>query len=472
MTLTHIFVFTAIGLGSAWLLPKQRGWVMFGVSIVALFWLQPGTPIRNLGFWLPMASLGGTAIVWAITQGPTTRLGSRDDRRPTTIAALIIVVLVLLMGLLRYIALPFPFLAAQPPMLPVVLMGLGVVFALVLAAAQWPASTRVWWAFVFGLIALFIVLKAEPLAQGVSAILRTLNQQNPAEANARDLSWLGFSYSAFRLIHVLREKQNNKLPALSLREFITYVLFFPALTAGPIDRSERFVKDLRAPFALDEATLIEATRRIVIGIFKKFALADTLALLALNEVNAAQLRPGMWAWVVVFAYALRIYLDFSGYTDIALGLARWFGIKLPENFNRPYLKPNLTQFWNSWHISLSQWFRAYWFNPLTRSLRQSAVGNRQWAVIFLSQSSTMLLIALWHGITLNFVAWGVWHALGLFVHNRWADFAKTKGWTQQRRFTNGLGNAATFVFVTLGWVWFALPSIRLSLSVFMRLIGL
>ena len=386
--------------------------------------------------------------------------------------ACVIALVVLLIGLLRTIELPFAFLASQPPQLWAVLIGLAICATLVLAATRLPATQRLGWAFVLGLIALFVLLKAEPFAQAISQILRSLNQQNAAEASARDLSWLGFSYIAFRLIHVLREKHNNKLPAMALHEFVVYVLFFPALTAGPIDRSDRFIKDLRAPFVLDEATATEATRRILIGIFKKFALADTLALIALNEMNAAQLRPGVWAWMVVFAYALRIYFDFSGYTDIALGLARWFGIKLPENFNNPYLKPNLTQFWNNWHMSLSQWFRAYWFNPLTRALRQSPIPNPQSLIIFLSQSSTMLLIALWHGITLNFVAWGVWHALGLFVHNRWAEFAKTKGWAQPRPVTNLLGTAATFVFVSLGWVWFALPSVNLSLAVFKRLVGL
>jgi D-alanyl-lipoteichoic acid acyltransferase DltB (MBOAT superfamily) len=468
VTLTHIFVFTAISIGSALLLNKWRSWVMLVVSVLALFWLQPGTPIRNLGFWLPIASLALTAIVWAITHRSTL-----PHPRSAITTAIVILIVVLLIGLLRYIELPREMLfAVQPPQVWAVLMGLVVVVALVLTATRLPATPRAWWALVLGLIALFVVLKAEPLAQAISWVLRSLNQQNLAEANARDLNWLGFSYIAFRLIHVLREKHNNKLVTLSLQEFVVYVLFFPALTAGPIDRSDRFVKDLRAPFALEEAATMQAVRRILIGIFKKFALADTLSLIALNETNAAQLQPGGWVWVVVFAYALRIYLDFSGYTDIALGLARWFGIKLPENFNNPYLKPNLTQFWNSWHMSLSQWFRAYWFNPLTRALRQSKspIANHQSLIVFLSQSSTMLLIALWHGITLNFVAWGVWHALGLFVHNRWAEFAKTKGWAQPRRITNLFGTAATFVFVSLGWVWFALPSVELSLTVFQKIV--
>jgi D-alanyl-lipoteichoic acid acyltransferase DltB (MBOAT superfamily) len=98
--------------------------------------------------------------------------------------------------------------------------------------------------------------------------------------------------------------------------------------------------------------------------------------------------------------------------------------------------------------------------------------NRQAAIILLGQSSTMLLIALWHGISWNFVVWGIWHALGLFVHNRWADFAKSKGWATPRPWANVLGAWVTFNFVALGWVWFALPTLPLSWGVFKKLIGL
>jgi D-alanyl-lipoteichoic acid acyltransferase DltB (MBOAT superfamily) len=212
----------------------------------------------------------------------------------------------------------------------------------------------------------------------------------------------------------------------------------------------------------------------------------------LNTVNAAQVNASGWMWVIVYAYALRIFFDFSGYTDIAIGLGRLFGIKLPENFDRPYLKQNLTLFWNSWHMTLAQWFRAYYFNPVTRALRSPKETRflpaqgffRQPAFIILfGQITTMLLIGLWHGITWNFVAWGAWHAAGLFIHNRWAEFqrkrhandsdgaepASAPPW--RNRLTNTLSIVVTFHFVALGWVWFALPGIDQSLVVFRRLLG-
>ncbi len=119
--------------------------------------------------------------------------------------------------------------------------------------------------------------------------------------------------------------------------------------------------------------LLQGGLRIATGCFKKFVLADALSLFALNEVNAPLLKSSGWAWLLLYAYSFRLLLDFSGYTDIAIGLGSVMGFSLPENFHRPYLKADLTSFWNSWHITLAQWFRAYVFNPLTRALRGRTV---------------------------------------------------------------------------------------------------
>jgi alginate O-acetyltransferase complex protein AlgI len=210
------------------------------------------------------------------------------------------------------------------------------------------------------------------------------------------------------------------------------------------------------------------------GILKKFVIADSLAILALNETNAAQVASPFWVWVLLYAYAFRIFFDFSGYTDIAIGLSQLLGIRLPENFDRPYLRPNLTAFWNSWHITLALWFRAYFFNPLTRLLRGRALPTL--TVIFLAQMSTMLLIGLWHGVSLNFAAWGAWHGLGLFIHNRWSTWGRGRfTFLETSPRLQGVANAAgimlTFHYVVLGWVWFALPGPGLSWNVLRKLFG-
>jgi D-alanyl-lipoteichoic acid acyltransferase DltB (MBOAT superfamily) len=171
---------------------------------------------------------------------------------------------------------------------------------------------------------------------------------------------------------------------------------------------------------------------------------------------------------------LRIYFDFSGYTDIAVGVGRIMGIKLPENFDAPYFKSDLTTFWNSWHITLTQWARSYFFNPLTRALRSRSMAMP--LIIIIGQLGTMLLIGLWHGVTWNFVAWGLWHGVGLYLHNRYLDFMKPRlaaldERPQLKRLTDVFGMLITFHYVALGWVWFALPNVELSLKVFGKLFG-
>ncbi|MBA4385132.1 MAG: hypothetical protein C0410_10390 [Anaerolinea sp.] len=330
---------------------------------------------------------------------------------------------------------------------------------------------------IFGLLVIFASLKLPILTEWLSGVLRLWSNQSRELASALDLRWLGFSYIAFRLIHTLRDRQNGRLPAMALDEYFIYMLFFPAISAGPIDRSERFIKDLRQPFIPTADALGGASKRLVIGLLKKFVAADLLAMIALNATNATQVNSSGWAWVLVYAYTFQIFFDFSGYTDIAIGMGLLVGIKLPENFNAPYLKPNLTQFWNNWHMTLTQWFRAYFFNPFTRALRSAKKPVPVWMVILITQVATMTLIGVWHGITLNFVLWGLWHGLGMFIQNRWSDWTKPLSVRIQEKpvlnkvvtiFTTLL----TFQFVALGWVWFALPSMDLSLRVFSRLFGM
>jgi D-alanyl-lipoteichoic acid acyltransferase DltB (MBOAT superfamily) len=275
--------------------------------------------------------------------------------------------------------------------------------------------------------------------------------------------WLGFSYVAFRLLHTLLDRKAGRLPPVALAEYVNYVIFFPSFTAGPIDRLERFTRDLDSPLALDRDGWLQAGSCFFLGLFKKFVLADALAWVALNDVFAPQVRSSVWMWALLYSYSLRIYFDFSGYTDIAIGLGRLLGVRLPENFASPYLKPNLTQFWNSWHMTLTQWFRSYVFNPFTRAMRSGKSAVPAFLVILLAQIITMVLIGLWHGVTLGFVLWGLWHGMGLFIQNRWSDYMKAHrpAWAETRtgqRVLQYSGIFLTFNFVSLGWLFFALST--------------
>jgi alginate O-acetyltransferase complex protein AlgI len=278
-------------------------------------------------------------------------------------------------------------------------------------------------------------------------------------------------------LHTIRDRQSGRLPSVPLAEFFNYVIFFPSFTAGPIDRVERFTKELRAPLPMTNEDWIDAGTRLFVGLFKKFVIADLLAVISLNDVLVSQVKSTGWMWVFLYAYAFRIYFDFSGYTDVAIGMGRLMGIRLPENFNAPYLKSNLTLFWNSWHMSLTQWFRAYYFNPVTRALRSTEKTIPVWIIILFTQVTTMVLIGLWHGVTTGFAIWGLWHGLGLFIQNRWSEFIRDHlpTWTQTRKgqlAANALGVFLTFNFVALGWLFFNLSSPAIAWLAMQKLFGI
>jgi len=467
MTLTHIFIFAGLGLaGGRFYKTFSRGWLLFVASLLAVFWLQPASLVRTLPFLLPAASLGLAATIWALTL-PEDYRGGREDRW----AAGLLGGLILVVSAARYVEPVSTLLAVRPPgpevaVGAVLLISLSAFIAYRLGRGPGVALNGA----VLLIVLALVIFKSPPLAAGAGGFLRTLTGQDPGLASAFDFGWLGFSYIAFRLIHTLRDRASGRLPQVSLRDFVTYIVFFPALTAGPIDRVERFQPQLHTEFILGNEQLLAAGRRLVTGLFVKFVLADGLAFFALNATNAWQVHSPAWAWVLLTAFAFRIFFDFAGYTHIAIGLGLLFGILLPENFDRPYLKPNLTAFWNSWHMSLALWFRAYYFNPLTRWLRTRQV--QVWLVILIGQLSTMALIGLWHGITWNFLAWGLWHGAGLFAHNLWMQFAKVRKCSLNTRLAQPLGVAATFAFVTLGWVWFALPAPEDARRMFGLLFGM
>lgn len=476
-----------------------RTYLLLAFSILAVYWFQPLVPLRSFDFWLPSLTLALVVIVWFITSST----GAHTDAVPPAatspwrarqnlIALLLIVGLPALIALSRYF-LPEPVFTAAPPPRFIIFLFFVIALAVGVTVINWLSRRFLWVlsAVIVFLVLVLVILKTPALSLQTSIFLRALMSRSVENAASTDLRWLGFSYIAFRLIHVLRDKsrspqfalsgserdkQMGRLPELSLAEFATFVVFFPSLAAGPIDRAERFAQDLRKEFVLTQDETLLAGQRIVIGLFKKFVIADTLALIALNDLLATQVRTAGWMWIIVYAYTFQIYFDFSGYTDIAIGIARLAGIKLPENFAAPYLKSNLTQFWNSWHMTLTQWVRNYFFNPLNRWMR-GAKTIPVWGMILLGQVATMLIIGLWHGVTFNFVLWGLWHGLGLFLQNRWSEFIRTRypGLQQNARLQSALqigGILVTFHFIALGWVFFALSEPARSWQVILKLFGL
>lgn len=455
MSVSQLFIIaaTAFLVGQ---LKKGRSLALLGVSAFMIYWLQPHQNAISLIFWLPTATLIITVLAWLLTSTPEVR-----SWRQNLPAISVLLTVIVLIDLNRYFHFETVFTVNTPrPIWLGVLIGIFLFCAfLIIQLRKYPAALYI--SAVVGLLFLFILIKVPSAATVIDQVVSALRGKEASGATV--ISWLGFSYVAFRLLHTILDRKAGRLPPVSLTEYVNYVIFFPSFTAGPIDRLERFTRDLNAPVALDREGWLEAGSRFFAGLFKKFVIADALAWIALNDLFAQTVDSSAWMWILLYCYSLRIYFDFSGYTDIAIGLGRLLGVRLPENFNAPYLKPNLTQFWNSWHMTLTQWFRNYFFNPLTRAMRSSKEPMPATLAIFIAQLSTMVLIGLWHGVTAGFVLWGVWHGLGLFIQNRWSDYMKGRmpAWAATsagQALVKYSGVFLTFNFVSLGWLFFALPT--------------
>jgi alginate O-acetyltransferase complex protein AlgI len=483
--LITILIFCAGALLYLTALPAQlRQWALLAGSVLAAYWLQPRiVRVPYVDFILPTAMIILALVVWWFTL-------PRDDKsqlaqilaRENLLALSLILLIILGVAATRYLDAAYRLTSRPPDLLHVaiVLTGVALFVSGLSILMRVVSQRRILTGLILLIVSLFVVLKTEALAIEAARFWRGQTARDTSLASVNDIAWLGFSYLAFRLIHVLRDRQTGKLPALTLREFMTYAIFFPAYTAGPIDRAERFSTDYRnlpSLFGLDPSRLTQGLTRIAIGIFKKFVIADTLALgLSLNATNALQADSMAGLWLLLYGYALRLFFDFSGYSDIAIGIALLFGIKLPENFDRPYQRTNITAFWQSWHITLSNWARFYVFSPLSRFLLTRQPKPSSTAVVLSTQLATMIVIGLWHGVSWNFLIWGLWHGTGLFVHKQWSD--RTRVWYRglneqpgRKRIWIVVAWFITFHFVVIGWVWFALPNMETSLDVLRGLFG-
>jgi alginate O-acetyltransferase complex protein AlgI len=465
MTIIQILIFSIAALPLMFLLPATvRAWGLLLGSLLGVAWLMGEGGFTQVSYLLLFGTITLTGMTWWLIR--PAGVVAAEDRVSLSIVVLFLVGLLLLID-------------ARTPVLASVMFGGAALSVLRFAPGDAKTSflqRRLLAGMVMVIVGLLVVLKLPELARLAGY---SLNWNAGRIADASPLVWLGFSYIAFRLIALLQDARAGRLPTegYSLREVMTYVLFFPAFTAGPIDRAQRFISELREAKPLTSASFVEGVGRIAIGLTKKFLIADTLALVAMQPDLIDQADTILGLWVLLYLYTFQIYLDFSGYSDVAIGIGRLLGITLPENFDRPYLQPNIQQFWQRWHITLSTWFRVYYFTPFSRALIRSSYTFPQWSIVLSSQITTMTLIGLWHGITWNFFVWGLWHGVGLFVFKIISD--NTRNWYKRigspkwaKRSLHVFSVLLTFHFVALGWVFFALTDLEMSLGMLLRLFGL
>ncbi|MFN8418126.1 MAG: MBOAT family O-acyltransferase [Anaerolineae bacterium] len=283
---------------------------------------------------------------------------------------------------------------------------------------------------------------------------------------------LGLSFYSFQAISYLLELRLGKLPAPqpTFKDLALYLAFFPKLIAGPVIRPREFISQIEkrtAPLRRSEA--IPALELLLIGLVKKVLIADSIASLADVAYRAAAGNSTAFASPLYlqgfYLYAFQIYMDFSGYTDMARGAALLLGLQLPENFRAPYFAATIADFWNRWHMSLTTWFRENLFIPLSRSLLRRDGNRHPRAVQFASNVITMTVIGFWHGASWTFVFWGFWNGL-LVALTRLLNIKPTRRWTTI------LSAAITFHLVCIGWVFFRAPSFMVAIHFFQGLFRL
>lgn len=269
---------------------------------------------------------------------------------------------------------------------------------------------------------------------------------------------VGISFYTFQALSYSIDVYRGKLePTRDVIQFFAFVSFFPQLVAGPIERATNLLPQFAKPRQFDYDTAVDGMRQILWGLFKKMVVADNCAIYVDQVFSTYQTQSGSTLLVAAVLFTFQIYGDFSGYSDIAIGTAKLFGIKLMRNFNVPYFSRDIAEFWRRWHISLTTWFRDYVYIPMGGSRVSKAKVVRNTFVIF-------LLSGFWHGANWTFIAWGTYHAL-LFLplillgKNRKYTDEVAKG----RLLPNlkELGQMLlTFLFAVIGWIIFRASNIN------------
>lgn len=278
---------------------------------------------------------------------------------------------------------------------------------------------------------------------------------------------VGISFYTFQTISYSVDIYRGHLsPVKTLTDFALFVSFFPQLVAGPIVRASDFIPQIYQPYRLNEEQFGRALYLILCGLIKKILISDYLSINFIDRVYDAPLSySGFENLIASYAYAIQIYCDFSGYTDIAIGVSLLLGFGLPINFNSPYKALNITDFWRRWHISLSSFLRDYLYIPMG--------GNRHGKFrTYFHLFATMFLGGLWHGAHIRFVIWGMLHGVALGAHKAWMDWRKKSSYNsaEDSLIVKILAGFITFNFVTLCWILFRAEDMTKALQVMTQIV--
>ena len=268
---------------------------------------------------------------------------------------------------------------------------------------------------------------------------------------------LGISFYTFSAISYLVDVKREKIQARSFPDVALYLSFFPKLTSGPIQRSEDFFREMNRPRSVNLHCISAGVQIFAFGMFKKLVLADNLSVFVNQVYGAPQAFSSATVLWAVISYSLQIYFDFSGYSDMAIGVAKMMNVNLPRNFNLPYLSHNVTELWKRWHITLSSWLQEYLYFPLG--------GNRKGIVrTYVNLILTMVIGGIWHGANWTYIVWGLLHGVGLAVHKLWTRLTGSRE-KAHSLLANVCAILVTFAFTSFCWIFFRAESISDAFTV-------
>lgn len=280
---------------------------------------------------------------------------------------------------------------------------------------------------------------------------------------------VGISFYTFQALgYVLDVYRGEVRPTRDAVAFFAFVSFFPQLVAGPIERARNLLPQFLCARHFDYASAVEGCRQMLWGFFKKVVVADACAG-AVETTLGNPLATGLYIWMGVIFFAFQIYCDFSGYSDIAIGCSKLFGIRLSQNFRMPYFSRDIAEFWRRWHISLTTWFRDYLYIPMGGSRCSFAKAARNTFIVF-------VVSGFWHGPSWCFICWGVFHAvcflpLLYFGKNRRYVCGRVAEGRILPSVREAMQMGCTFLIVLLGWVFFRAPDIETAFDWFLRMFG-
>jgi alginate O-acetyltransferase complex protein AlgI len=272
---------------------------------------------------------------------------------------------------------------------------------------------------------------------------------------------IGLSFHTFQAMsYTIEVYRGNQKAERHFGIYSLYVMFYPQLVAGPIERPQNMLHQFHEKYSFDKERVMSGLQLMLWGFFKKIVIADRMAMFVDQVYDHSSLHAGTAKMLATLFFTIQIYCDFSGYSDIAIGSARVMGFKLMNNFNIPYVSKNVSEFWKRWHISLSTWFNDYLFNPIVTARRDWG----RFAVVF-AILCTFLTSGLWHGAAWTFIIWGALHGLALVLLFLTTKFRKKISKPLPGYLWDTLGLVTTFLFVCFTFIFFRANKVKEAFSI-------